>query len=112
MTIIKASCPTCGDIELTTDKLRFVLNSVAERSFYAFTCESCQERITKPASPEIVRLLTLGGVTPERVDVPEEALEEHHGSPLSWDDVLDFSSMLDSDLDLAAAAATAGRPAR
>jgi hypothetical protein len=112
VTIIKASCPTCGDIELATDQLRFVLNSVAERSFYAFTCETCQERITKPAGPEIVRLLTLGGVAPERVEVPQEALEEHHGSPLCWDDVLDFASMLDSHVDLAAAAATATRPTR
>jgi hypothetical protein len=112
VTIIKASCPTCGDIELTTDRLRFVLNSVADRSFYAFTCETCQERITKPAGPEIVRLLTLGGVQPERVDVPQEALEEHHGSPLSWDDVLDFASMLDADLDVAAAAASASRLSR
>lgn len=111
MTIIKASCPTCGDVELTTDQLRFVVHSVPERSFYAFTCERCSERVTKPAGPDIIRLLTLGGVKPERIDVPEEALEAHDGAPLTWDDVLDFASLLDSELDIAAAA-SAARPAR
>jgi hypothetical protein len=112
VTIIKASCPTCGDVELTTDQLRFVLHSVAERSYYAFTCEKCNDRVQKSAGPDIIRLLTLGGVQPERVDVPEEALEEHRGPVLSWDDVLDFASMLESDTDLAAAAAEPGRLTR
>jgi hypothetical protein len=39
------------------------------------------------------------------VIVPAEALEEHHGPALSWDDVLDFTSLLDSDVDLATEAA-------
>jgi hypothetical protein len=93
-TIVKASCPACGDIELETHEVRFVLNSVADRSFYEFTCRMCRDRIRKPACPDVVRLLTCGGVHPVRIVVPPEALEEHYGGPLSWDDVLDFAADL------------------
>jgi hypothetical protein len=112
VTIIKASCPTCGDVELTTDRLRFVLHPVADRSFYAFTCDGCTDRIVKPAGPEIARLLSLGGVQPERLDIPEEALEVREGPALSWDDVLDFASLLDATTDLVGAAVGDRRPAR
>jgi hypothetical protein len=106
VTIVKASCPTCGDVELTACELRFVLNSVADRSFYQFTCDTCDGRVTKPACQAVVRLLILGGVEPERVDVPAEALEDHHGPALTWDDVLDFAAALDRT-DLVAAQADA-----
>lgn len=111
MTIIKASCPVCGDVELTVDELRFVLHPVPDKSFYAFTCETCGDRVVKPAGPDVVRLLTLGGVKPERLDIPAEALEEHDGPMVTWDDVLDFSALLESDVDVVAAVnAAAPRP--
>lgn len=103
MTIIKASCPVCGDVELTPQQVRLVVNSVAERSFYAFTCTSCGDRVSKPAGAEVVRLLTLGGLVAELVEVPDEALEEHDGRPFSWDDVLDFSQWLTDTDDLVSA---------
>jgi uncharacterized protein YlaI len=107
VTVVKASCPICGDDkQVPADEVRFVVHDVAEHSFYEFTCPDCHDRVRKPAGKEVIRLLTLGGVVPERVIVPAEALEEHHGPALSWDDVLDFASLLDSDdVDLATEAA-------
>lgn len=94
MTIIKAACPTCGDVELTKDQVRLVVHAVRSRSFYAFDCTSCVTLVTKPAGDEVVRLLTLGGVVAERVDVPAEALEVHDGPALTSDDLLDFAAWL------------------
>lgn len=91
MTVLKVSCPTCGDVLLETDEVRFVAFNVADRSFYEFTCRTCLDLIRKPACPNVARLLTLGGVVPERVVVPPEALEPHYGRPLTDDDVLDFT---------------------
>ena len=101
MTIIKASCPTCGDVQLTRDKVRLVVHTVATRSYYSFGCEGCGERVRKPAGDEVVRLLTLGGVVPERIEVPAEALEEHEGPALTMDDLLDFATWLDGAVNLA-----------
>lgn len=102
MTTIKASCPVCGDIELTPVQLRLVVATAAERSFYSFRCTTCTDEIRKPADEEIVALLISGGVKPERWVIPSEALEEHPGAALSYDDVLDFALALGQVDELAA----------
>ncbi len=106
MTIIKATCPVCGDVELTHDQVRLVMHPVRERSFYAFVCETCDDEVRKPAGPEVVRLLKLGGVVAETPDIPAEALEDHSGLPMSMDEVLDFIVWLDGAGAIAAAAAS------
>ncbi|HVN13522.1 MAG TPA: hypothetical protein VMT69_15625 [Kineosporiaceae bacterium] len=104
MTTIKASCPTCGDVELTAHQVRLVVCSVRAWSYYAFTCASCLAEIRKPAGRDVVALLISGGVLAEPWAVPAEALEKHDGPVLEYDDVLDFALWLDR-ADLVAAAA-------
>lgn len=103
MTTIKASCPACGDVELTPPQVRLVVCTVAAWSFYAFGCPECTEEVRKHATEDVVRLLTTGGVPAEHWAVPAEVLEERTGATISWDDVLDFTLALD-DLDVVAAA--------
>src|SRR3954453_19105879 len=105
MTIIKATCPMCGDVQLSRDDVRLVLHPVRDRSFYSFVCTQCDDEVRKPAGPEVVRLLRMGGVVPENADFPAEAAEEHHGPVLTRDDLLDFVQWLDG----ATAIASAGR---
>jgi hypothetical protein len=107
MTTIKASCPCCGDIDLTPPQVRLVVCSVPVWSYYTFTCTTCRDEVRKPAAPEIVKLLRTGGVVAETWTVPDEALEEHTGPAIGYDDVLDFALWLDN-ADLLAAAAAAG----
>jgi hypothetical protein len=106
MTIIKATCPSCGDVELSRDQVRLVVHPLADRSFYGFTCTVCGDPVRKPAGDEVVRLLTMGGVVAERIVVPAEALEAHSGAPINADDVLDFASWL-ADATMIAEAAGA-----
>lgn len=105
MTIIKATCPVCGDVELTHEQVRLVMHPVKERSYYAFLCDRCDDEVRKPANSEVIRLLRLGGVVAETPDIPAEALEDHVGAVLTPDDVLDFISWLDGATAVAAAAA-------
>lgn len=104
MTIIKATCPCCGDVELNRDQLRLVVHPVRERSFYSFVCPSCGDDVRKPAGAEVIRLLKMGGVEPEQVDVPAEATEVHEGPVLTEDDLLDFCSWIRTATAIAAAA--------
>jgi hypothetical protein len=90
MTTIKASCPVCGDVELTPAQMRLVVCSRPEWSYYAFLCTRCQDEVRKPADSEVVALLISGGVAAEEWDIPAEALEEKAGPAISYDDVLDF----------------------
>jgi predicted RNA-binding Zn-ribbon protein involved in translation (DUF1610 family) len=105
MTIIKATCPLCGDVELTSAQVRLVLYPVPERSYYAFTCPQCEDSIRKSAGPEVVRLLKVGGVVPERIEVPAEATEVHEGPALTTDDLLDFAAWMAGATNIAGAAA-------
>jgi hypothetical protein len=102
MTTIKASCPSCGDVELTNAQVRLVVCSITDWSFYAFTCTSCHEEIRKPAAGDVVTLLQSGGVLAEMWAVPAEALEDKSGDAISYDDVLDFALRLQAVDDLAA----------
>ncbi|GAA4666210.1 hypothetical protein [Kineococcus glutinatus] len=104
MTTIKASCPCCGDVELTPKQVRLVVCTVKSRSFYAFDCPTCKDEVRKAAGEDVVALLVSGGVKVERWIIPGEALEDKTGPAISWDDVLDFALVLDSVEDLAAVA--------
>lgn len=103
MTTIKASCPVCGDVELTPEQVRLVVCTVESLSYYAFACTTCHDEVRKPADGEVVALLVSGGVVAQRWRIPSEALEEHDGAPITYDDVLDFVLSLHS-LDCLAAA--------
>lgn len=109
MTRINATCPTCGDVELTSHQIRVVLCSVPSRSFYSFHCHTCSQDVRKSAPPDIVALLRSGGVRIEHWTIPAEALEENVGEALTNDDLLDFCLWL-NDTDLVAAAAGASAP--
>ena len=113
MTTIKASCPSCGDVELTPVQVRLVVCSIKSWSYYAFTCTSCRDEVRKPAGRDGVAVLISGGVVAEPWAVPAEALEEHTGPALTYDDVLDFALWLNSaDLVATAAGAVGPRHAR
>lgn len=106
MTTIKASCPDCGDVELTSADVTLRVCNHAPLSYYSFTCPTCQDVVRKPADDHIVSLLMSGGVRAEVWEVPAEALETKAGPSLSYDDLLDFVLHLGRD-DLLAARATA-----
>ena len=94
MTTIKATCPTCGDIDLKPREVQVVVAPSAGWATYAFTCPTCENQVTKTADDEVVTLLRGAGVTVERVVVPAEALELHYGPGISNDDLIDFGLTL------------------
>ena len=106
MTTIKASCPCCGDVELTPKEVRLVVCTVADWSYYTFTCDTCRDEIRKPAGADVISLLQTGGVPAERWSVPAEALEAHEGALVNYDDVLDFALWLQNTDDLMVALTT------
>ena len=106
MTLIKASCPGCGEVELTPNDVSLMVCSHAPLSYYAFTCTGCGHEVRKPADDHVVSLLVSGGVPATVWEVPAEALEVHSGPRLSYDDLLDFALHL-GETDLLAAVAGA-----
>jgi len=99
VTTIKASCPTCGEVELTSHDITLMVCSHPSLSYYAFTCPTCDDEVRKAADDHVVSLLMSGGVKPTVWEVPAEALEPKVGPALTYDDLLDFGLRLSgSDL--------------
>jgi hypothetical protein len=97
MTTIKATCPECGEIDLTADDVLLRIGASRAVNTYGFTCPTCTQFIEKAADDRVVRLLLSGGVMPVPVHVPAEALEVHDGPPINHDDLLDFHHELEDD---------------
>ena len=106
MTTIKASCPACGEVELTSTDVTLMVCSYAPNSYYTFVCPKCSDAVRKPADDHVVSLLMSGGVRAEVWELPAEALESHTGPVLTYDDLLDFALHLGSSDFLADAAAS------
>ncbi len=94
---IKASCPTCGDVELTTRDVQVLLCSTTNQGSYAFRCPACRVAVSKPAEPRVVDVLVASGVRLSVWQLPAELEEEHHGDPISYDDLLEFHFELKRD---------------
>jgi acyl carrier protein len=87
--VLTVICPTCGEVDLTTDQVWLVIASAADRSHYRFRCASCNQSVRRPADETVVALLA-ELVAVEEFDIPDEALETHDGPPLTSDDLLDL----------------------
>jgi hypothetical protein len=114
VTRIRASCPSCGEVDLTPPDvtLRIVRSQeglVGDGSNYRFCCPDCEQLVTKPADDRIAKLLATGGVPVEEgastldEEALFEALKPSHpelpasGPQLTVDDLLDFHLLLGSD---------------
>jgi hypothetical protein len=109
MTTIKATCPLCGEVELTPADVSLMVCTTAPLSYYSFTCTTCLDEVRKPADDHVVSLLVSGGVPAKVWDLPAEAVEPRTGPRLSYDDLLDFALQLGTTDLLAAAAGARAR---
>lgn len=109
MTTIKATCPTCGDVDLTPEDVTVTVARELGWSTYTFRCATCADAVCKPADEEVVQLLTGAGVRIEMLDIPLEYLEariiSRTTTPMTRDDILDFALWLETAADIVGLAA-------
>src|SRR5437764_5968437 len=87
---IRASCPTCGDVELTTRDVTVQVCSSNNEGSNSFLCPHCNLAVSKPAEARIVDLLVSSGVRLSVWHMPAELDEPRSGPPISYDDLLEF----------------------
>ena len=98
MATIRASCPDCGDVELTTTDMTVRVCSEDQRGAYAFRCPECTRAVTKAAEPRIVDLLVSSGVELQVWTIPAELRENRPmGEPFTHNDLLTFHELLQED---------------
>lgn len=103
--VLSVFCPSCGEVDLTSDQVWLVIASAADRSHYGFRCSTCDQSVRRHADETVVALLA-ALVAVEELDIPAEALEPHDGPLLTPDDLLDL--MLALEEHAATERATAG----
>ena len=111
MVIIKTTCPTCGEVDLTADKIALRIAGGGRGTSYAFECPQCTQEVRKPADSRVVQLLISGGVAPEvvgdgapRVETRDRAAREEHPArsarsplpPITYDNILEFHREIES----------------
>jgi hypothetical protein len=94
---IRASCPTCGDVELTTRDVTVQVCSSNNQGSYAFRCPHCRLAVSKLAEARIVDLLVSSGVRLSVWHMPAELEEPRSGAPISYDDLLEFHFQLQQE---------------
>lgn len=97
MAIIRASCPDCGDVELTSRDVTVRVNSATNDGSYAFKCPECELAVCKAAESRIVDLLVSSGVELYVWTMPGELLEKRSGPAINYDDLLQFHYDLQAD---------------
>jgi uncharacterized Zn finger protein len=94
---IRASCPDCGDVELTTREVRVLLCSTTNEGSYAFRCPTCRLAVSKSAEPRVIDVLVSSGVRLSVWHLPAELYEPKTGAAINYDDLLAFHDELAQD---------------
>lgn len=94
---IRATCPSCGDVDLVINQIRAQLCVTDNKGSYSFNCPSCTSDVSKPAEAGVVDLLVSAGVELTVWERPSDADEMRDDPAFTWDDVLAFHDALQQD---------------
>ena len=97
MMTIRATCPTCGDVEFASEAVTVRVCAADNNGSYAFRCPECGLAVAKPADHRVVDLLTSSGARIEVWDLPGELGELHSGPVITFDDILAFHYAIQED---------------
>jgi len=87
---VRASCPSCGDVETTTRAVQVLRCATTGDAAYAFVCPACRLRVAKEATEHVVRILVDAGVPVVSWEMPAELAEPKVGARVTHDDLLAF----------------------
>lgn len=98
MATIRASCGSCGDVDLSTEDVTVRVCSHDNSGTYLFRCPTCSMTIVKPAEQRTIDLLVSSGVACDRWNLPAELREPRpSGEAFVHDDLLEFHQILNDE---------------
>lgn len=103
MTTIRATCGTCGDVELTTEDVQVMISEDTGEGTYSFRCPLCQEVVVKGSPRHTIDLLVSAGVRYSTWGTPAEAPLDPTAPSFDYDDLLEFHALLADDSAVALA---------
>ena len=87
---VLATCPACGDVDLSTAGVQLELCVTTGVAAYSFLCPRCQLIVNRPANAQVVQVLSEVGVHVVRWELPAELSEPKVGPPITHDELLSF----------------------
>lgn len=97
MTAIRATCPTCEDVQLRIEDLVLRICTDTTDRRYVFTCPACLAPTSCEIDSEGAELLVSAGVEICWWTLPDELQEAHIGPDFTHDDLLSFHELLADD---------------
>jgi hypothetical protein len=108
MTVIRAACPTCGEVDLKPDAVLLHVLEGDSGGIYSFVCPTCREDVEKWADRQIIGLLRSAGVAvedrsghpsgPRPAGTEANPRERLRARPaFTLDDLIDFHFLLEDD---------------
>lgn len=88
MTIIRATCPTCGDVRLAASQVTVRICVGRQGGEYRWKCKC--GIVVKWAEEHIIEILRGSGVAEEVWELPLEMMERPVDGTLSEDDLIDL----------------------
>ncbi len=95
--LVRATCPTCGDVELTVQQVQVQICVTTAVATYSFQCPVCALMVNKEANDTVVESLTSAGSRLIAWTLPAELDEPKTGPKINHDDLLEFHLALESD---------------
>jgi hypothetical protein len=85
---LKVSCRGCGHVVVQSRDVR-VTRTAAGLGLFVFNCPTCHREVWQASDANTLLLLTSAGAQSLEGVAPLELLENHKGSPISWDELLE-----------------------
>jgi hypothetical protein len=92
---VRATCPTCGDVELTVHDVSVQICVTTGLATYSFLCPACALLVNKEATDTVVESLSVAGSRLTIWTLPAELDEPKVGPRISYDDLLEFHLALE-----------------
>jgi hypothetical protein len=103
MTTIRATCATCGDVELTTIDVSVMIDQDTGDGTYSFRCPLCESVVVKDCPRHTIDLLVSAGVHFSMFTAPNEPNPDPTAPVFTHDDLLEFHAFLANDSQVAGA---------
>jgi hypothetical protein len=109
MTVIRATCPKCGEVDLVPASILLHACRGDDEGTYSFMCPACMDDVEKRADRKVIALLISAGVDLEDRsrhpslfghdrNEPDGIGSRPTGPAFTLDDLIDFHFLLEDDV--------------
>lgn len=97
MVTVRATCSTCGDVEVTIADVQIQVCVSTSEATYSLICPTCHLIVNKEANDRVLEVLSDAGARLVVWNLPAELDEVKNGPVITHNDLLAFHMALQDD---------------